>query len=456
MTFKEKFLEEYNRVKLVLKEKRKNIKYKFTFKDRFNKFKMFLMNIKFLHKVKEKLDKLREHKYLKFAPLILIIVIMMMVGFLVGSGNTSKDKIINDFSAALENGNAKELTKILKVVNYNNKELTQEDVKPLISFYSEDKGRITSIKTALKDNKSLYSTKLISEKKLIGEKYYIGVQFKQLDVSSNVAGAKVLINGEDKGTLSKNKTAKFNLISPGKYTIELEKTDKYATLKQQKDINLTKEIKVDIPLKGAYINVNSNFNDAKVYINEKDTGLLVKDFKNIGPFPTDGSYNLAIKYKTPWGEIASNIVKITDIPDINLNLDVKSSAVEGSINSVMEKFYKTVFEALEADDKNKISMATDEVKNKIYETIKQNAFLFKNNYKVNKVNIDFDKSVISYENNKYIANIVVNLDYNVKKEIFGVPLKSQNYNENFFTKIRYEDGNWIVDDIEGFNLKNIE
>ena len=147
MTFKEKFLEEYNKVKLVLKEKRKNTKYKFTFKNKFNKFKMFLKSIKFLHKTKEKFDMLRKHKYLKFAPLVLIIVIMMMVGFVIGSGNTNKNKIINDFSVALEKGNAKELTKILKVVNYNNKELTQEDVKPLISFYSEDKGRIDSIKT---------------------------------------------------------------------------------------------------------------------------------------------------------------------------------------------------------------------------------------------------------------------------------------------------------------------
>ena len=120
--------------------------------------------------------------------------------------------------------------------------------------------------------------------------------------------------------------------------------------------------KIDIPLNGTLVTVKSSFGDSNVYINGEDSGIKVKDFKDVGPFPKDGSSYLTIKCNTPWGEIYSKKFYIEDHPEIKIELDLKDTIIKEDVEKVLKEFYSSVFQALNSEDKNDIRNAKDEVK----------------------------------------------------------------------------------------------
>ena len=67
------------------------------------------------------------------------------------------------------------------------------------------------------------------------------------------------------------------------------------------------------------------------------------------------------------------------------------------------------------------------------------------------MDIDFENSQYFYEDNTYRATIVVNVQYDVSKAILN--LNKETYSKSFFTRIVYKDDNWIVEDVDNFNLE---
>lgn len=437
MTFKEKFLNEYRKVKLQIKEKNKQLNEK----------------IQFNSKIKALNQKIKNNKYSKYIIAVTIILIVLILGFIVGNIRTSKEVVLKKVNIALEQENYSKLQSVLEV-NGDEEKLTKEKIKPIMEFYKSDPNRRVTLINSLKNNKEVYGMKLKNEKSFLSDKYKVEVKYSTINIITNSKDAKLIINGVDEGTIDKEK--KVKLLAPGEYLIELESQNKYSNLKMNKKINVTNDETINMNIDGVKISAKSNFENATVFINDKDSGISVKEFKEIGPFPTDGSYTLSAKYKTPWGTFASGIVKVSDIPEVNLDISLKNPALEGVLTKSVNDFYESVFKAIDSEDKSEILASDEKIQEKIYSIIYKNSFLFKNKYKINNSKIDFEKSNITYEGeNVYRANVVVELDYNVKKEILGVPLKSENHTQNFFTNFEYKSGKWRVYDIENFSLKSI-
>lgn len=447
MTFKDKILSEYKKVTLQISEKYKKVKEKI-------KSSSILEKIKTNPTIKKIKEKIKSNKYYKYIIILFFIFIVLIAGFTVGNLRSSKEAVLKKLNISLEKGNHSKLSKIIEITSDDDKKVDKEELEPIMEFYKADPNRRTNLINSLKNNKEVYGTKLVSKKSFLSEEYHVQVKLSTLNITTNSKNARLIINGIDNGTIDNEK--KVKLITPGEYLIELESQNEYSNIKMNQKISLTQDQTLNMDVNGVKISAKSNFDNAKVYINDKDSGITVKDFKDIGPFPTDGSYTLSAKYKTPWGVLASEIVKIRDIPEVNLDISLKSEVLEASLMESVNAFYESVFKAVDSEDKTKI-LATDEnIQEKIYSTIYKNTYLFKNKYKINNSNIDFEKSTITYNGeDKYAANIVVELNYNVKKEILGVPLKSEDHKQNFFTKLEYKDGTWKVYDIENFSLKSI-
>lgn len=432
MTFKDKIIREYEKLKnnaFALLKKHEN-------KTSYISNKLSKYNIKF-----------------KYVVISGVIILAALMGFAIISFTTnSKTELINKSIVAIENGNVNSLDKLM--ILSNGEKIDKSNMTPIIRFFNSDKSRIENLRKGLSDGKGAYSINIEKKDKLFKDDYFLVVSYKTLKVESNIENTEIFVDGNKSGVVNKTQTVK--LISPGIYDVRLENKNDYATLSNSKEVTLTADSTVDIPLSGINININSNVEAAKVYINNEATDTTVKDFKNVGPFPTDGSYNVSLKYKTPFGEVASPVAQIKDMPDIILNIDLKSSQVKVSLNNTIGKFYESVFSAIDLKDAAKISFTTKDAADKVYNDIKENGFILKNVYKLNSSSIDFDKSTIEFVNGVYDANIVANINYNVKKEILGVPVKSTDYEQKFFTKLKYENGKWQVYDIENFSLKTIQ
>ena len=81
-------------------------------------------------------------------------------------------------------------------------------------------------------------------------------------------------------------------------------------LSEEQEIFLMQNEEVDLKFKAININLSSNFDDANVFINDKDTNKQVKDIKNYGPMPLDKDIYIYLQRDFPWGTLKSEKVQI--------------------------------------------------------------------------------------------------------------------------------------------------
>ncbi|MDZ5252295.1 TcaA 3rd/4th domain-containing protein [Clostridium sp. LIBA-8841] len=410
------------------------------------------------HKVSDFFKKGKNKIIREKDPKIIILCLISLIGIIVvlyGNVSSKRSDVIEQLANSLNKGNERALMNLIEEGDMNSG-ITKEELTPYIDFFKEDKTRVNKLIHSLENGEEIYSTKLESRKSFWGEKWYIVIEKKDLLVSSNFQESSVYLNNNFIGTTNSSGSLKIPNLIPGIYNLKVEKKAYNSNLVEEKSIIFMDDNKVDIPLNGTLITVKSSFDDSNVYINGEDSGIKVRDFKDVGPFPKDGSTYLTIKCNTPWGEIDSEKVYIKDHPEIKIELDLKNTVIKDDVEKVVKEFYNSVFQSLNSEDKNDIKDATANVKENIYSTLSQKYFFLKNDYDISDLQIKMENSSIERNHGLYEANIVVNVSYKIKKKILGIDVKSDNVEKNFFTKMKYENGKWLVYDVQDFSLPGIE
>lgn len=410
------------------------------------------------HKVSDFFKKGKNKIIREKDPKIIILCLISLIGIIVvlyGNVSSKRSDVIEQLANSLNKGNERALMNLIEEGDMNSG-ITKEELTPYIDFFKEDKTRVNKLIHSLENGEEIYSTKLESRKSFWGEKWYIVIEKKDLLVSSNFQESSVYLNNNFIGTTNSSGSLKIPNLIPGIYNLKVEKKAYNSNLVEEKSIIFMDNNKVDIPLNGTLITVKSSFDDSNVYINGEDSGIKVRDFKDVGPFPKDGSTYLTIKCNTPWGEIDSEKVYIKDHPEIKIELDLKNTVIKDDVEKVVKEFYNSVFQSLNSEDKNDIKDATANVKENIYSTLSQKYFFLKNDYDISDLQIKMENSSIERNHGLYEANIVVNVSYKIKKKILGIDVKSDNVEKNFFTKMKYENGKWLVYEVQDFSLPGIE
>lgn len=406
-----------------------------------------------LYKIKESIieiyNKLHKQSYKTFFKKNLkwivgvVIIIFLGLGYYIGNITTTKSQVLKELNIALKEGNARKLTKIIEV---NNEKVNKEEIEPLVEYF---KGKDEIVNNAInkisRDNKTEIF-ELVSKKGLFKDKYYINLKTFNITLNSNFKNAQIYIDENDK---YRPKDTIRNLI-PGNYKITGEVKSEYGDIKTEKDITLMKDENVDINLSAVMATVSSNVKDASVIINGKDSDILVKNFKDIGPMPTDDTVKISLRKEFPWGTIDSKEVEVKDNKNININIDIANDRLWDEAQNTVNKFYKSVMDALNNEDKSLIEASTEKARDKIYGILEKNYFIFKNQYDMTSLNIDKEKSHFEYNNGDYKGTVVCDVNYDVSMKLFGL-LKDEN-SKSFFTKLIYKDNKWIVDDVENFSL----
>lgn len=384
-----------------------------------------------------------------------VIVVIGLIIFLYGNATSKKSDVVEQLANSLNKGNERALLNLLND-GYNGNHITQGELVPYIRFFQEDKNRVNKLVYALDKGEELYSTKLESRKTFWGKKWFISLKEKDMQISSNFQDSNVYLDDNFVGTTNSSGILNIENKFPGLYNVKVEKKSYNSNLKEEKKIVFMDKEKFDIPLNGVLVTIKSSFQDGIVYINGESSKIKVKDFKDVGPFPTDGTTYLTIKCDTPWGELNSEKVYIKDHPELKIDLDLKNTPVKDEIDKAVGDFYNSVFYSLNSEDKNGIKNSTSDVKENIYSILSQKYFLFKNNYDISDLQIKMENSSIELNHGVYEANIVVNVSYKIKKKLLGIDIKSESKEKNFFTKMKYENGSWIVYNIQDFSLPGLD
>ena len=373
----------------------------------------------------------------------LIIVLSMFLGFGIGNINKTKEHLLVKLEVALKEGKP---SKLKSIVKFNGKRVSINDIKPLVDYYFKDTSRVNSLINKLRNLGESDDFKFVEEDRLFGSKCYLDIKGYSLKIDSDFENSKFTLDG--KNYINSGET-KENLI-PGIYTVKGILESEFGNIESSKEIVIMKNEEIDMDFNAVMLNISSEFHDAELFINGEATGILVKDAKNIGPFPSNGEVKVHIEKEFPWGRVKGEDVEVRDIPNLTLNIKMQNEIMTSEINNVVSEFYKSVFLALNNEDKSLINGGTESVINKIYNILEKKYFVLKNTYDIKEIDIIDDKSQYRYENGVYSATIVVDVDYTVSKSFLG--LNKKDNNKMFFTKIMYNGESWTVEDVENFSL----
>ena len=376
--------------------------------------------------------------------ILILLAFFLFFGYFLGRINTSREYILSKLEMSLKNSDTSTLSDIVKV---DGERVKEKKLESLVEYYSNGNNKIDTLITNLKNNNETKDFKLQSKKYFFWNMYYLDVKTFNIKIKSNFEEGNFILGNS--GKVKAGETIK-NVI-PGNYKITGSLNSNYEEIKTSKEIVVMEDKEIELNFPATKITINSDFQDAEVYINGKDIKKEVKDLKDFGPVPTDGTVSVYLEKDFPWGRNKGEEVKITENPTINLTVPISNETLEGDLTNIITKFYESVFVALNKQNKKYIENCTNDIKNKIYSSVEKKYILFKNKYSNLKINIDFDNSLYFYTDDTYRATIVANVQYDVSKAILDI--NKETYTKSFFTRIVYKDDKWIVEDVDNFNLE---
>ncbi len=375
--------------------------------------------------------------------IIIFVSILAIFIFLISNLSLSKEEVLSEFESALINGNSSTLTNYVRV---EDEKVSSKELQPLIDVYDKDEIRVKKIVNDLRKNGKSGNFILGSRKGFLKEKYYIDINTITVNFITNIAGADIEFSNKRFNLVNK---AEFDVI-PGTYKVLYTYKTEYGDISDSKILNLMEDETVEIDIDGNYITLYSNFDDAKVFINDIDTELEAKDFKNYGPFPKDKDIKIYLEREFPWGTIRSEELLISNEQYSKLDIYLVKDELNNMIDDIANKFYLSSFEALNSKDKSLILGATEEVKEMAYNYINEKTLLLSNNYEITDLNVEIDKSDFKYEDNIYKASLVTRIDYSVYKKM--LPFVKNSNEKSFILNLEYENGDFIIKGIQKIDI----
>lgn len=407
------------------------------------KIKKYINNFKLdLTKVNKEniMSFIKEKKYLISITLVFIIIFIMSWGKVI---ITSKDELLNNLEISMRKGDSR---KVYGDIFVADEKISRNELDPLIRYYNSDTTKIDKVVSELKTTGKSGVLKIKSKKSLVWQNYYLELDTVGIKVNCNFEEAKIFLDNKeiDGGNVKRG-------LVPGLYNVKAKLKTNYGDVEKEVEVSLMQNEEISIKLDATNLNITSNFNDAKVFINDKDTNKKVSEISNYGPIPTNNNIQIQLQREFPWGVIQSDKIKVSDLPNMNIDINMVNEELTTQIELSINKFYESVFNALNERDYNLITLTNEEIKKKIYEEINQKSLIFKNNYEISDLEIKIENSEFKYEDNKYKAQIVVKINYLIYKKLF---LSSKNAVESMFlTNMQLVGDEWIIEEIQKFVLE---
>ena len=378
----------------------------------------------------------------KFIIQIITFVFLAFVIISISNKNYTRNEVLNNFKFAIENKDAKLLSKTLKV---DGKRVDSESLLPLISYYEKKKDALIDITKKLNYENNSGMLELKSEKNLFGETYYLDVNKISVKVESNFNDTEVFINNK---SIKAGETLED--IIPGDYIAKYRLNTYFGEISGEKEVTVTEETNININVDAVNITLYSDYKNADVYIDNKNIQKKVSDIVDFGPIPLNKGIDLYIEHDFPWGKIKSEKVSINNGGIIKVDINMVNEKLMSEIDTTLNSFFNSVFAALNQEDKSLIKNADESTKNKIYEGIFKKTLFFTNNYEISDMNLNIEKSEFKNVNEIYKGNVVVKINYDIYKKI--LPFIKESREEMFLVNLVYDNGTWISTDIQRFNI----
>lgn len=414
------------------------------FKNMANKFKVYLeCKISDIKNIKELgiIEVLNRTKVI----IISLISFMMIFGFILFNAiNISEEEMLEDLKKSLITENS---FKIAKIIRVRDEKISESEFKPLFNYYSGNEDKIKKLINELRKNGEYGNFEIKSKQGLFYKRYYIALDTVEVEFTTNTKDIKVEF--EDK-KFNLQDVAQFDVI-PGIYNVKYTYETQFGDICNDINISILQDKKVELKIDGNYVTLYSNFDDAKVLINNENTGLLAKEIKNFGPIPKEKDIVIKLQREFPWGTIESDEENISNQEYIKLDISMVNDELINIVSKDINGFYESVFEGLNKRNKENIINCTESVRDSVYNYINEKTLLFSNNYEIADMNVEIEKSDFKYEDSVYKASVVTKVNYNIYKKILPF---FKTYNESsFILGLEYIDNNFRITEIQKVEIE---
>lgn len=414
------------------------------FKNMANKFKVYLeCKISDIKNIKELgiIEVLNRTKVI----IISLISFMMIFGFILFNAiNISEEEMLEDLKKSLITENS---FKIAKIIRVRDEKISESEFKPLFNYYSGNEDKIKKLINELRKNGEYGNFEIKSKQGLFYKRYYIALDTVEVEFTTNTKDIKVEF--EDK-KFNLQDAAQFDVI-PGIYNVKYTYETQFGDICNDINISILEDKKVELKIDGNYVTLYSNFDDAKVLINNENTGLLAKEIKNFGPIPKEKDIVIKLQREFPWGTIESDEENISNQEYIKLDISMVNDELINIVSKDINGFYESVFEGLNKRNKENIINCTESVRDSVYNYINEKTLLFSNNYEIADMNVEIEKSDFKYEDSVYKASVVTKVNYNIYKKILPF---FKTYNESsFILGLEYIDNNFRITEIQKVEIE---
>ena len=414
------------------------------FKNMANKFKVYLeCKISDIKNIKELgiIEVLNRTKVI----IISLISFMMIFGFILFNAiNISEEEMLEDLKKSLITENS---FKIAKIIRVKDEKISESEFKPLFNYYSGNEDKIKKLINELRKNGEYGNFEIKSKQGLFYKRYYIALDTVEVEFTTNTKDIKVEF--EDK-KFNLQDVAQFDVI-PGIYNLKYTYETQFGDICNDINISILEDKKVELKIDGNYVTLYSNFDDAKVLINNENTGLLAKEIKNFGPIPKEKDIVIKLQREFPWGTIESDEENISNQEYIKLDISMVNDELINIVSKDINGFYESVFEGLNKRNKENIINCTESVRDSVYNYINEKTLLFSNNYEIADMNVEIEKSDFKYEDSVYKASVVTKVNYNIYKKILPF---FKTYNESsFILGLEYIDNNFRITEIQKVEIE---
>ena len=373
----------------------------------------------------------------------IIILILALVSIVFNiTKPMSKKELINQLEMALLKGKENWVERNIKI---DGAKAVNNELKPLIHYYLLNNKDVEQVISNLKKNNNSGNLTIESEKSLLGENYYLNLSTISINITSDIKEAIIYINGREV-----NKEELVSLI-PGTYEVAYKLKTDYGDVEETKEMDILSSGDVKIEVAAEYITLYSNFSDAKVYINEKDTKKTVSEIKKYGPIPNNKDITIYIAKDFPWGVIKSPEIKVQEDNILKIDINMANDELLATIENTLREFYNSLFDALNNKDSALIENVEENSREEVFNSIYEKPKVFANNYTISDLELKIANSEFKYENEKYVANILVDMDYSVAKKI--LPFIKEQKEERFLLSLIYNEEKWLVESSQRIELK---
>lgn len=245
-------------------------------------------------------------KNAKIGIIALIAVAVFLTIFIVtGKSMTKPSKVVERFQKDVTADNEKDLINILYCSD-SRLEINEKNIAPLLAYFKDNSSYLNEVMKQLNgkavqleklkemsllnvdNSNSILSIAYTGKKFLFFPNYKISVRPAFIQVKTGIKDVSFSLNNTGIGKSdSDNFSKEYGPYMPGKYKLSANYKGKYLSLNEPYDLDLVSaeggKTSVDVLTHVNYIRVESDYSDAEIFVNGRDTGVKADGALNFGP-----------------------------------------------------------------------------------------------------------------------------------------------------------------------------